>query len=100
MITPYIKALIDLLVFKNDPKHDGLSNRAEGTFQAIAALGRSLPIEPVWAQQLGEAIIGACKRYNQFEMIGRSDSAKPWPTNRFALEALEALGIEKTRKAA
>lgn len=90
----FVQALIGILL-AHDPKKYGISNRAEGTLEAITALAETVPLAPQIAQRLGDSIIQLCQRYNQFELIGRGASAKPWPTNRYALKALEALGIPR-----
>lgn len=70
-----------------DQKRGDLSYRAEGLFQAITALARSGYRES--RDELRAGIIAACKAFNQME------ARVEWPSNRFAVEALKALGFSE-----
>ena len=91
------KALIGALIAlldEHDPQRD-LSFRAEGTAQAIEAFASTATLSTNEARELANAIIRVFVRYKQHEIIGRGANAEEWPTNRFALSALETLGIQK-----
>lgn len=86
-----LAALLEL----HDPAKSDLSNRAEGTMQAIRLFAENCTIPTTAVKKLNDAVVNVCKTYKQTETIGRGDSAQHWPTNRFALQALAALGIKK-----
>lgn len=84
-------ALADILN-KQDPKKGDLSHRAEGTFEAIAALAKIENLPLPLKNLLANTVRRCCKTYSQ---VVEEVKGFPWPTNRFALEALHALGKQK-----
>lgn len=86
-ITLYCNALATLLN-EQDPARD-TSSRVEGVFLAIERLAQKMPLGDEDKATLKEAIRRACEIFKQME------GTPKWPSNRFALAALDALGFPK-----
>ena len=83
------------LLEKHDQHKSDISNRAEGTCEAIAVLAKRVEFSVEEKKRLADGIIKCFRQYNQTETIGRGEDSQFWPTNRFAIAALNAIGLKK-----
>ena len=85
-------SLISMLM-RHDPKKADVPTHAEGIFECIQAFVQSGIMPEDMNARFLNAIISCCQVYNQYELVGKEK--KPWPTNRYALGAILALGFKK-----
>jgi hypothetical protein len=83
-----------LLLSRHDQKKSDLSIRAEGTCQAISVAARQLHFDDTEKLTLHDAVITCFAQYSQLEPPIRG-SERRWPSNRYAEEALQALGFKR-----
>jgi len=79
----------------HDKFRGDMSFRAEGTFEAIAAIAQAAGFGEEDRKRLYAAIVRCCSHYGEIEQIGRGVTSTLWPSNRFAAQALRALGFER-----
>lgn len=97
MLHGYYERLAAFLEAQDKLKGD-LSYRLQGAFQAATLFAESVPTPEEVKIRITEAVINACKHFGIAEMIDRR-SGLYWPTDRYAVAFLNALGVRGPRSA-
>ncbi|HEY4522577.1 MAG TPA: hypothetical protein VJH91_03020 [Candidatus Paceibacterota bacterium] len=90
VVQEYGAKLIKILD-EHNPQRD-VSYRAEGTLEAVTAFVRIVPVTDEQKEQFAQAIHNLWVRYKQTQNIRVDLKQVVWPSNRFGIAALTALG--------